>query len=72
MRNEDSISRVLGPRYWGTEAVLCPVDAISTKLATTGGVGEDASSLVAAEKVSITYPFQGIQSVFTFITTDHR
>jgi hypothetical protein len=34
--------------------------------------GEDASSSVAAGKVSIVYPFQGIQSVFTFITTDHR
>jgi len=34
--------------------------------------GEDASSSVAAGKVSIVYPFQGIQSVFTLITTDHR
>jgi hypothetical protein len=40
------------------------VHAINTKLAKTGGAREDASSLVAAEKVSITYPFQGIQSLF--------
>jgi hypothetical protein len=66
-------SQVLGCEYWGTKAALCPVHAMSTKLATIGwGAREDASSLVAAEKVSITYPFQGIQSVFTLITTDHR
>jgi len=34
--------------------------------------GEDASSSVVAGKVSIVYPFKGIQSVFTLITTDHR
>jgi hypothetical protein len=34
--------QVLGCEYWGTEVVLCPVHAISTKLATTGGAGEDA------------------------------
>ncbi len=33
---------LLGCEYWGTEVVLCPVHAISTKLATTGGAGEDA------------------------------
>jgi hypothetical protein len=37
-----------------------------------GGGGGDVSSLVAAAKVSIAYTFQGIQSVFTLITTDHR
>ncbi len=29
--------QVLGHGYWGTEAVLCPVHAISTKLTTIGG-----------------------------------
>jgi hypothetical protein len=57
MRNDESILASSSRRYWGPEAVLCPVHAISTKLATAGG-GRDVSSLVAAAKVSIAYPFQ--------------
>jgi hypothetical protein len=68
-------SQGLGRGYWGPEAVLCSVHAIITKLATSGGkmlarlllLGRCPSFIP-----SNVHPFQGIQSVFALITTDHR
>jgi len=69
MRNEESILASSWTLILGSRSVVlsaCNYYKACHKW------GEDASSSIAAGKLSIIYPFQGIQSVFTLITTDHR
>ncbi len=70
MRNEESI--LASSWTWILGSSSSVVLSACNYYKTCYKWGEDASSYVAAGKVSIVYPFQGIQSVFTLITTDHR